>query len=314
MTAEQALAAMARLRTSVHLEDLRSAEWVIEAVYENLDLKKQVLAQLGQVCQTNAWLASNTSTLDVEVLGEASGRPQQFVGMHFLTPAHVIPLLEVVRSSQTGEATLAAAKQLTCRLGKLPIQTRNAWGFIGNRLFEVYLREVDALLVGGLSPARVDAALEGFGMVMGPCRMVDMAGLDIATQVIEQRSAQIPGGYPPSHRILTRTLAQAGRLGVKTGSGHYRYEGHHPLHAPEVETLSQRLRAELNLSQTSALTDEDIVQRCMAPLVAEGFQILKEQVAWRESDIDLVWVDGYGFPASRGGPMFYGRKTGVGLE
>ena len=308
MRPEQRVAAMDKLRISTALGDLGSAEFVIEAVYENLDLKKQVLQHLGRICQPNAWLASNTSTLDVDLLGEASGRPTQFVGMHFLTPAHVIPLLEVVRSSHTDEVTLSAAKQLTFRLGKLPIQTRNAWGFIGNRLFEVYLREVDALVVGGLSPARVDAALESFGMVMGPCRMVDMAGLDIASQVVEQRSAQIPGGYPRAHRALTRALAQAGRLGVKTGRGHYFYEGHQAVEDPELGDWSERLKMELGLPDTTWLTDQEIVQRCLQPMVAEGLQVLNERVAYRETDVDLVWVDGYGFPAKQGGPMFYGRN------
>jgi 3-hydroxyacyl-CoA dehydrogenase len=307
MTQAQADAALSKLSTSVYIDSLHDVDFAIEAVYENLELKKEVLRQLGHICQPRTWLASNTSTLDVDVLGQASARPAQFVGMHFLTPAHVIPLLEVVRSELTDDTTLASAQQLTLRLGKMPVQTRNAWGFIGNRLFEVYLREVDALVVGGLSPQQVDAALERFGMVMGPCRMVDMAGLDIAAQVIEQRSAQIVGGYPKAHRALTRALAQAARLGVKTGRGHYAYEGHQPLPDKDISAWCERLRHELDLPLTSHLSDEDIVRRCIEPMVLEGQKLLEEGVAYRASDIDLVWVDGYGFPASKGGPMFYGQ-------
>lgn len=306
MTEEDAKVAWHHVRDTTVLADLAGADVVVEAVFEDLNLKSRVLSQLGQCCAPKTWLTSNTSTLNIDHLAQASGRPDRFVGTHFLTPAHIVPLVEVVRGQQTSAQTLAQAGQWVQRLGKLPIQTANQWGFIGNRLFEAYLKEADAMVLGGIAPDRIDRALEQFGMAMGPCRTVDMAGLDIADQVIQERSASLPGGYPDSHRAVTRNLAAMGRLGVKSGRGHYIYEGKTPLPDPELAQLLAQWRQNLKLPELGPLSDEDIIQRCISPLIEEGQKVLRTQVALRASDIDLVWVIGYGFPAKKGGPMYMG--------
>lgn len=299
---------LARLRPGTSWDALHDADLVIEAVYENLAVKQQVLARLGAICPPRTWFASNTSTLDIDALATASGRPAQVVGMHFLTPAHVVPLVEVVRGAATDARTLAAAAALARHIGKLPVQTGNAWGFIGNRLFEGYLREADALVLAGIAPERLDAALEAFGMAMGPCRTVDMAGLDIASQVITERGARLPGGWPAAHRIVTRLLAAMGRLGTKTGRGYYLYDGRLPRPDPDLARVAAGAARELGVPALDAISDGEIVRRCIAPLVSEGRCVLAEGIARRASDIDLVWVVGYGFPAERGGPMYLAER------
>ena len=306
MTEEDANVAWQHVHGTTLITDLTDMDVVVEAVFEDLNLKSRVLSQLGQCCTPKTLLTSNTSTLDIDHLAQASGRPDRFVGTHFLTPAHIVPLVEVVRGKHTSAQTLAQAGQWVQRLGKLPIQTANQWGFIGNRLFEAYLKEADAMVLGGIEPERIDRALEQFGMAMGPCRTVDMAGLDIADQVIQERSASLPAGYPASHRAVTRHLAAMGRLGVKSGRGHYVYEGKTPLSDPELPQLVTQWRQQLNLPTLGPMSDDEIVQRCISPLIKEGQSVLHTQVALRASDIDLVWVIGYGFPAKKGGPMFMG--------
>jgi 3-hydroxyacyl-CoA dehydrogenase len=303
LSAQEEQAAWGNLHGTQSIEDLTDADVVIEAVYEDLNLKSRVLAQLGVICQPKTLLTSNTSTLDIDHLAQASGRADQFVGTHFLTPAHIVPLVEVVRGQRSSPEALALAGHLVTRMGKTPIQTSNAWGFIGNRLFEAYLKEADALVLAGIPPQRIDTALQSFGMAMGPCRTVDMAGLDIADQVITERAKALPQGYPPTHRVVTRRLAEMGRLGVKSGRGHYLYQGKTPCPDTSLDELLDAWRKELGIKAMEDLSDQEIVQRCIDPLIEEGQRVLREGVALRESDIDLVWVVGYGFPASLGGPM-----------
>lgn len=295
---------LALLQPTSQWEALAGADVVIEAVPESPAIKHEVLHRLGTICAPGAWFASNTSTLDIDALGQACGRPAQLLGMHFLTPAHVTPLLEVVRGAATNARTLAAAAELTRRIGKIPVQTGNAWGFIGNRLFEGYLSEVDMLLLGGVPPEHIDAALQDFGFALGPCRTLDMAGLDISAQVVQARAAMLPDGLPPTRRLLTRRLAELGRLGVKSGRGHYLYDGRVPKPDPELAALAAEAARSAGVAPLPPLTDAEIVQRCLRPLVEEGRAVLAEGVALRASDVDLVWVLGYGFPAHRGGPMF----------
>jgi len=296
---------LALLDGSTAWADLSGCDLVIEAVFEHTAIKQEVLARLHAVCPPGTVLASNTSTLDIDALAAASGRPAQVLGLHFLTPAHIVPLVEVVRGAQTSAAALVLARTLVQRIGKRPVQTGNAWGFIGNRMFEGYLREVDALLLAGVPAARVDAALEGFGFALGPCRTLDMAGLDIVAQVLVEREKRFPGTQPPAYRRVTRRLAELGRLGHKSGRGYYRYEGRQPVPDPDLAALCAEEAARLGIPQTPDLDDAAIVRRCVQPLIDEGRELLREGVARRASDIDLVWVDGYGFPADRGGPMHF---------
>ena len=296
-------AQLARLCPTTDWAAVRGADIVIEAVYENLQVKQALMAQLHRLCPAHTLLVSNTSTLDLDAIAEASGRPAQVVGMHFLTPAQVIPLLEVVRTASVDAPSLARARRLAERLGKLPVMSGNAWGFIGNRLFEPYLREVDALQLEGVSAARIDRALESWGMVIGPCRSLDMAGTDLVSQVLAERGRRYPQG--PAYRRITRRLAELGRFGHKTGRGHYLYEGRCAVPDPDLARVCAEAAAELGIAPRPEVSDAEIVSRCVGPLIDEGRQVLAEGVACRSGDIDLVWVIGYGFPADRGGPMHF---------
>lgn len=283
---------------------LGDVDLAIEAVPERLSLKHRVLAQLDQVCPPHAWFASNTSTLSISALAEACARPGRVIGTHFLTPAHITPLLEVVRGRHTDDRTIAAARSLAQRLGKLPVLIGDAWGFIGNCMFEGYLAEVDALQLGGVPAERIDAAMEQFGFALGPCRTIDMAGTDVIEAVLSEREKALPGGLPRGYRAVSRRLAAVGRLGRKSGRGHYLYEPDAPARPdPELAALCAQLARELAIEPLPPLTDDEIAMRCVQPLIDTGRRLLSEGVALRPGDIDLVWVKGYGFPASRGGPM-----------
>lgn len=297
----------ARLLPGTDWAALSDADVVIEAVYEHLPTKQAVLDRLDAVCGPGTLRVSNTSTLDIDALAAASRWPEQVLGMHFLTPAHITPLLEVVRGAATSARSLARAQALAQRLGKLPVQCANAWGFIGNRMFEGYLAEVDALQLGGVPAERIDAALQGWGFALGPCRTLDMAGTDLVSQVLAARAG--PFADPPAYRRVTRALAEAGRLGHKSGRGHYLYEGRQARPDPDLARLCATEAARFGVPPLPALDDAQIVQRCLQPLVAEGQRLLAEGVACRASDIDLVWVLGYGFPAARGGPMWWAAQA-----
>lgn len=298
---------LARLLPGTDWTALGDTDAVIEAVYENLAIKQQVMARLHAHCPTHTLFISNTSTLDIDALAASSGRPEQVLGMHFLTPAHITPLVEVVRGQATGAQSLSRARALALRLGKLPVLAGNAWGFIGNRMFEGYLREVDALQLQGVAAERIDWALEQFGFALGPCRTLDMAGTDLVSQVLVERARLFE--QPPAYRRITRRLAELGRFGHKSGRGHYLYEGKSWRTDPDLLRVCAEEAAQLGVAQQPDVSDEAIVQRCVQPLIDEGQRLLAEGLASRASDIDLVWVMGYGFPATRGGPMFMSAQT-----
>lgn len=292
---------LARLHPTTEVSELSDVDAAIEAVFEDVAVKQAVMAQLHAVCPAHALFISNTSTLDIDALAQGCGREGQVLGMHFLTPAHVTPLVEVVRGRATTDATLATARALAQALGKLPVLAGNAWGFIGNRMFEGYLREVDALQLEGTPAERIDQALEAFGFALGPCRTLDMAGTDLVSQVLAARALQFP--HSPAYRRVTRRLAELGRFGRKSGRGHYLYEGRTARADPDLARVCADEAQALGIAQKPCASDEEIVARCVGPLVQEGRALLAEGMACRASDIDLVWVLGYGFPAARGGPM-----------
>lgn len=290
---------------------LATCDLVIEAVFENLDLKKQVCARLGAICKTGAIIATNTSTLDVDVLAAATRRPQDVVGMHFFSPAHVMRLLEVVRGAQTEPAVLATVMQLARTIGKVAVVSGVCYGFIGNRMAEVYMREAEFLIMEGADPSEVDAAVESLGMAMGPCRMLDMAGIDVgAKTVIEYGKA---GGLPPdpSYRALVRRLFELGHFGQKTGAGYYLYEGRKALPNPQVLELARQLAHTHGIVRRTAIGRDEIVERLLYPLINEGARILEEGIAYRPGDIDVVWTSGYGFPDHCGGPLFMADEIGL---
>jgi 3-hydroxyacyl-CoA dehydrogenase len=294
---------MALLKGSLDYSDLADCDLVIEAVFENLDIKKQVAKRLGKLCKPGAIIASNTSTLDVNLLAQASGRPADFLGMHFFSPANVMRLLEIVRGDQTSPEVLSTIVRLAKTVGKVPVVSGVCYGFIGNRMLEPYLRESEFLMMEGASPAQIDKAIQSLGLPMGPCRMLDLAGLDVAAKVVLERGKA--GGLPadPSYRAVVQKMMELGRFGQKTGAGYYRYEGRTPVPDPEVESICIALAEKHGIRRRSDITDEEIIERCLYPLINEGAKILEEGISYRPGDIDLVWVNGYGFPDHRGGPM-----------
>lgn len=290
---------------------LADCDLVIEAVYENMDLKKQICARLGQICKPGAIIATNTSTLDVDLLARETGRPADVLGMHFFSPANVMRLLEVVRGKATAPDVLATVMQLARRISKVAVVSGVCYGFIGNRMAEAYMREAEFLMMEGATPAQVDAAVEALGMAMGPCRMLDMAGIDVgAKTVIEYGKA---GGLPPdeSYRALACRMFELGRFGQKTGAGYYCYEGRRPMPDPETERIAQELATRHGILRRTDITAQEIVERLIYPMVNEAAKILEEGIAYRGSDIDVVWTAGYGFPDHRGGPLYMADQIGL---
>lgn len=311
LSASQLSERMGLLSGSLDYAALADCELVIEAVFENLALKKEVCARLGAVCKPGAIIASNTSTLDVDELAEATGRPGDVVGMHFFSPANVMRLLEVVRGAKTAPDVLATVMKLSSRIGKLAVVSGVCYGFIGNRMAEVYMREAEFLLMEGAEPQQIDRAVEALGLAMGPCRMLDMAGIDVGAKTVIERGKA--GGLPddPSYRAVVQTLFEMGRFGQKTSLGYYRYEGRTPVPDPELTRICEALAQQHGIQRRQDISDTEIVERLLYPLINEGADILAEGIAYRASDIDLVWVAGYGFPDHKGGPLFMAEQIGL---
>jgi 3-hydroxyacyl-CoA dehydrogenase len=309
MTAQQVEARMALLQPTLRYQDLGTADIVIEAVFEDLAVKQKVFRELDRVAKEGAILATNTSTLDIDQVAAVTRRPADVLGTHFFSPANVMRLLEVVRGAATAPEVLATVMKLARPLKKVAVVSGVCDGFIGNRMLEHYVRQSLFLLEEGASPQQVDRALTGFGMAMGIFAVGDLAGLDIGYAIRQRRYREKPDVRYP--RIADRVV-ELGRLGQKTGKGWYRYEpgSRAPQVDPEVEALIDAYRRELGITPR-AISDEEIVQRCVFALVNEGARILQEGIAQRASDIDVVYLTGYGFPAWRGGPMFYAESFGL---
>jgi len=272
-------------------------------VYEDMGVKQAVLRELDAVLKPGAILASNTSTLDLDRLADATQRPQDVVGFHFFSPANVMRLLEVVRGARTGYDVLATAMKLATRIGKTPVVSGVCDGFIGNRMLGKYLEQANLLLLEGALPEQVDRAIEQFGFAMGPFRMSDVAGNDVGWSVRKRRYAeQGDAGY---FRAADR-LCEQGRFGQKTGGGWYDYvAGDRTARpSPAVAAMLQQITATAGTARPT-IADEEIVDRLLCALVNEGAQIVDEGIAARASDVDVVYVTGYGFPRHRGGPLFH---------
>lgn len=310
LTAAQVEAREARIHTSLDVADLRDADLVIEAAFEDMDVKRQIFSALDAVCKPQAILASNTSRLDIDEIAGFTRRPAQVLGMHFFSPANVMRLLEVVQGRETDGNVIAAVFRLARQMGKLPVLVGVCDGFVGNRMVSPYTREAHFLLEEGASPAQVDGALQRFGLAMGPLRMADMAGLDISWAFRKRMAPTRPAHLRYSR--VADSLCEQGRFGQKTGSGFYRYEAgsREPLEDPQVLALIEQCARQDGIARRD-ITDEEIVQRTMYALVNEGARILEEGVARRASDIDVIYVNGYGFPAYRGGPLFYADEQGL---
>jgi 3-hydroxyacyl-CoA dehydrogenase len=288
----------------VGIDAAAEADVVIEAVFEDMDLKKRVFAELDRVAKPGALLATNTSTLDVDEIAGATARPQDVVGTHFFSPANVMRLLEIVRGANSAPDAIATALTLARRLGKVPVVVGVCYGFVGNRMLARRSVEAERLLLEGALPQEVEAALVEFGLPMGPFAMMDLAGLDVGWLIRKSRG---------EHAVIEDALCEAGRFGQKTGKGYFRYEAgsRTPIPDPEVERIILDASARLGISRRK-IGPEEIVERTVLPMINEGARILEEGIATRPGDIDVVWVYGYGWPVWRGGPMYYADQLGLG--
>ncbi|MGE5337483.1 MAG: 3-hydroxyacyl-CoA dehydrogenase NAD-binding domain-containing protein [Gemmatimonadota bacterium] len=309
LTAEQVEQRIALIAPTLNLEDLKDADIVIEAAFEDLAVKQDLFRRLDRVMKPGAILATNTSTLDVDAIAAVTRRPQDVIGTHFFSPANVMRLLEVVRARRTGKDVLTTVMKLARPLKKVAVVAGVCDGFIGNRMLEQYIRQSLFLIDEGASPQKIDAALTKFGMAMGPFAMYDMAGMDIGYAIRQRRYKEKP--HLTYSRIGDRVV-ELGRLGQKTGKGWYRYEpgNRTPIPDPEIDALIDAYRKEIGI-RPRAISDEEIVQRCVYALVNEGARILEEGISLRASDIDVVYLAGYGFPLATGGPMFYAQTVGL---
>ncbi len=299
----------ALIQPSVDLNALKPADIVVEAVFERMEVKQDMFKKLDAVMKPGAILATNTSTLDVNKIADVTKRPQDVIGTHFFSPAHVMRLLEVVRAEKTAKDVLATTMKLGKKLKKVPIVSGVCDGFIGNRMIERYSQQAGLLLDEGASPQQVDAALQKWGMAMGPFTMSDLAGNDIGWDIRKRRYYERP---EMAYSKFADKVCELGRFGQKTGKGFYRYEpgNRKALPDPEIDALLDKYRKEHGL-QTREISDQEIVERCIYALVNTGARILEEGIALRASDIDMVYLAGYGFPPHRGGPMFYADSVGL---
>ncbi len=300
---------LGRIRTETGFDGVGSADLVIEAVFENMALKKEIFEKLDSAAKPEAILATNTSTLDIDQIANVTGRPNQVVGLHFVSPANVMRLLEIVRGSATSPATLAVALAVAKRLGKVGVVAGNSPGFIGNRMMFPYMYEAQFLVEDGATPEQVDRTLTDFGMAMGIFAVDDMAGVDIAWRVRKELNQfSEPWARKP---LVADKLCEMGRFGQKTGAGWYRYgDDRKPIPDPEVLALIEQTAAAAGITRRP-FTSEEILERTIYALINEGVRVLEEGVALRAADIDTVYTSGYGFPAYRGGPMFYADRVGL---
>jgi len=309
LSEEQMAEGLDRLSTTTDYDEIGGADLVIEAVFENLAVKQEVFRKLDAVCKAGAVLATNTSTLDIDAIAGATGRPQDVIGLHFFSPAHVMRLLEIVRGADTSKDVIATSLALAKRLRKIGVVVGNCFGFVGNRMLYHYGRENQFLLLEGAAPEYIDKTLVDWGMAMGPNAVGDLAGLDIGYKVRQERT-DLPDD-PRFYRIAD-LLVEQGRFGQKTGKGMYLYtEGSRSATPdPEVQAMIDSEAEKLGVERRD-IEPQEIVERCIYGLINEGARILEDGIAARSSDIDVIWTNGYGFPRYRGGPMHYADNVGL---
>ena len=307
LTSDQKDMVFGLVTSSLEYKDLSDCDIVIEAVYENLELKHEIFKSLDEHVKDGAILASNTSGLDIDSIASVTKRPELVVGTHFFSPANIMRLLEVVRGEQTSNETLATIMAIGKKLKKAAVVSLNAPGFIGNRMLFRYTAQANMLLLEGALPHQVDQALESFGLNMGPFRMMDLVGLDLGW-----RARKLGGKESPLHAKIGDELCEQNRFGQKSAAGYYNYsEGSRaPNPAPENEATYEKISSENGFTRRD-ISDEEIVDRCILALINEGADILSEGVAQRAADIDVVYINGYGFPIWRGGPMHHANAMGL---
>jgi 3-hydroxyacyl-CoA dehydrogenase len=308
-TPQEAEERFKRITPTLSYDDFSKADLVIEAVFEGMALKKEVFKELDRVCKPGSILASNTSTLDIDEIASATSRPTYIIGTHFFSPANVMRLLEIVRGKATSREVIATCMQLSKPLGKIGVLVGNCRGFVGNRMFGPYRREAQFLVEEGASVVAIDKALSDFGMALGPLATGDLAGLDVGWRIRkEYRHLEKPGIRQP---FVEDNLCELGRFGQKTGAGWYQYdEQRRAMPDPVVDDLIRKWVTVAGIPQRE-ISAAEIVDRCLYALVNEGARILEEGYALRASDIDIIYLNGYGFPAYRGGPMWYADTVGL---
>ncbi|MFC6761456.1 3-hydroxyacyl-CoA dehydrogenase [Sulfitobacter porphyrae] len=311
---EDAQARISAMTGSTDMSDLSDCDLVVEAVFEDMDLKLSVARKLGGICKPGAIIATNTSTLDVDRIAQVTGRASDVLGTHFFSPAHIMRLLEVVRGKDTAPDVLETVMGLARKIGKTAVVSGVCYGFIGNRMAEVYMRESEAMQLEGATPSQIDGVVENpahLGLAMGPSRMLDMAGVDVGARTVIEWIKGGEGPKDPAYRILCRTMFERGLHGQKTGGGYYRYEGRQAVHSDETEALSRELAQAYGIVRRDSISYEEIFERLLFPMINEAALILEEGIAYRPDDIDVVWTSGYGFPAWRGGPVFMADEIGL---
>ncbi len=307
LTQEEMDKRMALIIPTENFDELGDGDVVVEAVYENLELKKEIFERLDKVMKPGSLLATNTSGLDVDAIAASTSRPEFVCGMHFFSPANVMKLLEVVKGEQSSPATLGTAMALGKRLGKVSVMAGNCPGFIGNRMLGGYTRQAAMMILEGATPAQVDKVIYDFGLAMGPFAMNDMVGLDLGW-----RARKMMGGTNEVTARIPDELCELGRYGQKNGKGYYRYEegDRTPLPDPEADAVIAKVSEDLGYTRKD-FSDDEILKRCMYPLVNIGAKLLQEGHALRAGDIDTVYVNGYGFPTYVGGPMWFADTQGL---
>jgi 3-hydroxyacyl-CoA dehydrogenase len=310
MSKEKVNQCMALITGTCEYQDLSQVDLVVEAAFETMEVKQQIFSQLDKACKPDAILASNTSYLDIDEIAEATSRPEKVVGMHFFSPANIMKLLEVVATKYTDEQTLTTAMTLGKKMGKISVAVKVCYGFVGNRMYACYGREANMLLLEGASPEQVDNAMVKWGMAMGPLAVNDMSGIDIGYKA---RQANTGRPNDPCYFAPADMLVEAGRLGQKTHAGFYQYDEKTNKRSPDdiANNLIKEHAAKLEIKQRTDITDEEIQQRLIFALINEGAYILEQNIASRASDIDAIWLNGYGFPRYLGGPMRYADEVGL---
>ena len=301
---------LALIHPTVSYDGFGEVDIVVEAVFEGMEVKKQVFDELDQVCKPEVILASNTSTLDIDQIASATQRPERVIGHHFFAPANVMRLMEVVRGKASADDVIASSMALARKLGKVGVLVGNCRGFVGNRMYHYYQREAQFLVEEGASVEEVDGALYNFGMAMGPLATGDLSGLDVSWRIRkEYRHLETPG---QRHPLVADRLCELGRFGQKSGSGWYRYNPNDRTRTPdpEVEKIIQECSKAAGI-QRRTVAPEEIIERTIYALVNEGARILEEGFALRAVDIDIIYINGYGFPVYRGGPMWYADRVGL---
>ena len=301
---------LALISPTLSYDGFAEADIVVEAVFENMELKKKTFAEIDAVAKPSAILASNTSTLDIDDIASATARPAQVIGHHFFSPANVMRLLEIVRGKATSDQVIVTSMELAKRLKKVGVLAGNCRGFIGNRMFHPYVREANFLVEEGATPKEVDAVFYEWGMAMGPIAVIDLAGLDVGYRIRQEfRHTEVEGVRYP---LASDILVEAGRFGQKTRAGFYKYDENRTASSdPEAEALIRDAAHAAGIPQR-AIAREEILERCLYALINEGAALLEEGIAIRSVDIDIAYINGYGFPAWRGGPMKYADLVGLG--